>query len=99
MADAIYRVGDSTLPRQPGIEWKALRVNPLLHLWWAFWILSIVIVRFHNGAAAESLEQSIEEVDRFMWADVAAVIAGGFALAVVMLLTKRLTARAKALLN
>jgi hypothetical protein len=59
----------------------------------------MVILRLPNGAAVVSVEQAIEEVDRYMWADVAAVIAGGFALAVVMLLTKRLTARAKALLN
>jgi hypothetical protein len=99
MADAIYRAGDPSLPRQPGVEWKALRVNPLLHLWWAFWILSMVFLRLPNGAAVVSVEQAIEEVDRYMWSDVAAVIAGGFALAVVMLLTKRLVARAKALLN
>jgi hypothetical protein len=87
------------LPRQPGVEWKTLRVNPLLHLWWAFWFLSILIFWLPYGAVVVSVEQLIEQVDRYMWADVAAGIAGGFALAVVMLLTKRLTARAKALLN
>jgi hypothetical protein len=99
MADAIYRAGDPSLPRPPGVEWKALKVSPLLHLWWALWILSQLILWLPYGGVAVSVEQLIEEVDRYMWADAASAITGGVALAVVMLLTKRLTARAKALLN
>jgi hypothetical protein len=99
MADAVYRAGDPSLPRQPGVEWKTLRVNPLLHLWWAAWIVSMLILWLPFGAVVISVEQLIEQVDRYMWADAAAIIAGGLALAVVMLLTKRLTQRAKALLN
>jgi len=99
MADAIYRASDPSLPRQPGVEWKSLRVSPLLHLWWACWILSLLVIWLPYGAVVVSVEQLIEQGDRYMLADAAAIIAGGLALAVVRLLTKRLTTRAKSLLN
>ncbi|MGH2809179.1 MAG: DUF4328 domain-containing protein [Actinomycetota bacterium] len=40
MADDIWRSSDPTLPENPGHLWLSGKVAPLLHYWWAAWILS-----------------------------------------------------------
>ena len=43
IADDIWRTSDPALSTEPGSSWMELKVDPLLHWWWAAWVLTSVV--------------------------------------------------------
>ncbi|MDQ3759264.1 MAG: DUF4328 domain-containing protein [Actinomycetota bacterium] len=92
----IWRGSEPDMPSPVGgVESRP--VSPLLHWWWAFWILSIFIgnyaARVSFSPEVLSAEELRSEAVAYVVTDIADVIAVPLAIAVVVVVTRRQEAR------
>ena len=91
IANDIWRAGEPD--PDPAVPFYARRVTPLLHVWWATWILANLLSGTIRFSAPETLEDQRSEAASAVAADVLGVVAGCLAIAVVVVMTERHEAR------
>ena len=95
--DETWKASDPSLPVDDRSSWQSARVSPLIHIWWAFWILSAIVLTWGRTNEGTSLEGLRNATTINIVGDVMAVIAGLLAITVVSRLSKRQEERARQL--
>lgn len=99
MTDDTWRASDPTAPAIQEGPYKGRRVSPVLHAWWALFIISQLLGRivFRWAMAAETIEEIRSGNIAAMLADVIDVPLTVLALLVVLQITRRQEERARVL--
>ncbi|CAN5626000.1 hypothetical protein BH10ACT11_BH10ACT11_20260 [soil metagenome] len=88
----IWRAGDPDLPRVVA-SLEGRQVTPLLHWWWALWLLSnwvgTLAVRVSFDKANPSAEDLKSQSLGYVFSDIADIVAGVLAILVIRALTAR----------
>lgn len=90
IANDIYRGSDPDMPyRDPGFLQRP--VAPLIHVWWAVWILSNILDRFafSGDLDGQSAREYASQAKLSLAANGFEALAAGFAIAVVVAITRR----------
>ena len=102
MTDDTWRASDPEAPPFQGKEWKGRRVNPILHWWWALFLISGILGRFILQGSFGDYGETIEGIRTLNTAtsvsdflDIPLII---LAILVVREITNREETRARALL-
>lgn len=110
IANDIWRTSDPSLPAEPGTAWLQVKVAPLLHWWWAAWVvaslvglivfpISTVTELRGSGTLGTAAEPSVTPFLRsfsvtMIATSIATILAGAFAIPVVNRVTERQERRA-----
>ena len=95
--DETWKASDPSLPVDDRSRWQSAPVSGFIHVWWAFWILSTIVLTWGRANDASSPEGLRNAATVNIVGDVMAVIAGLLAMAVVSRLSKRQEERARQL--
>jgi uncharacterized protein DUF4328 len=90
IANDIYRGSDPEMPyRDPGFLQRP--VSPLLHWWWAAWLLSSILDQFASPDTldAENAASFGDQMRRYLVADAFEIVAVALAIAVIVKITRR----------
>ena len=89
----IWRGSDPDLATPAPVGWEGRPVHALIHWWWGLWLLSNFVSRFGSGAVFSddppTTRQLHDDTVGYIVADVLTVVAAGFAIAVLGLITAR----------